>query len=317
MKKNGLKYFLAAINIALTAIYILNNSIISDVVIFSYATVAIGFIVALVTFKLFKISIKHLLIYLAIQIIILLSYINGFNNYIIIPSIIATISICTVGIIKEENNKNKYSFITVSLILYLLFQSQINEITIKLSSLDIEEVRDYISSFGIFAPLVSILLMILQSIMAPIPAFLITFSNALVFGWIKGAVISWTGAMIGAMICFYIGRFLGRDVAVKYAGKTQLETFDNYFEKYGKLSILVARLLPFVPFDPISYGAGLTNMSFGGFAIATGLGQLPATIIYSYFAGNITAGGRGILWAMSAMFIVSATVMTIKNRKGK
>ena len=63
---------------------------------------------------------------------------------------------------------------------------------------------------------------------------------------------------------------------------------DVFFEKYGKNAILVARLLPFVPFDPISYAAGLTAMSFRDFFIATGLGQLPATVVYSYEAAQST-----------------------------
>ncbi len=317
MNKTWLKYFLTAISITLSVMYILNVNLINSSKQLDYTVIAISFILGFFIFKKLRINVKNLMIHTGLLFTILIAQTYNFNNQTIIPTIISLISFIQIGIIKEEQNKNKYSFITFSLILYLLFQNQINEITLKLSSLDIEEVRDYIASFGIFAPLVSILLMILQSIMAPIPAFLITFSNALVFGWIKGAIISWTGAMIGASICFYIGRFLGRDVAVKYAGKSQLQTFDNYFEKYGKLSILVARLLPFVPFDPISYGAGLTNMKFSSFAIATGLGQLPATIIYSYFAGNITSGAKGILWGMCAMFIVSATIMTFKNRKEK
>lgn len=217
--------------------------------------------------------------------------------------------------IESRQNQRKLVLITYIITLYLLFNAQINELTLKLSSLDIESVRDYIASFGILAPLVSMLLMVLQSILAPIPAFLITFANALVFGWIKGAIISWSGAMIGAIICFYLARYLGRDVAIKYTGEKQLRVIDSYFTKYGKVSILVARLLPFVPFDPVSYAAGLTNIRFSSFVFATGLGQLPATIIYSYFAGNITSGARGVLWAMSAMFIITALVITIKNRK--
>lgn len=44
---------------------------------------------------------------------------------------------------------------------------------------------------------------------------------------------------------------------------------------------LVCRLLPFVPFDPVSYAAGLTSLRFWPFMLATGVGQLPATIVYS------------------------------------
>lgn len=319
MKKEWLKYILTAVNIILVVIFILiKQNLSSGVTTFTTALVASTFILLLLIFKTMKINFIHLLQFILLQVIILVSYLKLVDNQgVIISSLLTIISFIVVGLIIEKKNRNKYTFILYSLVIYLLFQSQINEVTLKLSSLDIEAVRDYIDSFGVFAPIISMLLMVLQSIIAPVPAFLITFANALVFGWVKGAIISWTGAMIGASICFAIGRYLGRDVAVKYAGKKQLDAVDGYFKKYGKLSILVARLLPFVPFDPISYGAGLTSMSFSGFFIATGLGQLPATIIYSYFAGNITAGGKGILWAMCAMFIISATVITLKKNKGE
>lgn len=91
--------------------------------------------------------------------------------------------------------------------------------------------------------------------------------------------------MAGAAICFYIARILGRDVAEKLTSRSGLAQIDTFFEKYGKNTILICRLLPFVSFDIVSYAAGLTSMSFSSFFIATGIGQLPATIVYSYVGG--------------------------------
>ncbi len=159
-----------------------------------------------------------------------------------------------------------------------------------LSSMDTELVKDYIRSFGPLAAVVSFLLMILQSVAAPLPAFLITFANAAVFGWVGGAVLSWVSSMAGAALCFYIAKLYGRVVVEKLTGKSALQSVDGFFEKYGAKSIIIARLLPFMPFDPVSYAAGLTSMSFRSFFIATGIGQLPATLIYSY-AGEMLGGG--------------------------
>ena len=139
----------------------------------------------------------------------------------------------------------------------------------------IESVIVYIRSYGVYAAVISFLLMILQSIIAPIPAFLITLSNAVIFGWVKGAVLSWSSAMAGAALCFFIARILGRDITEKLTGSTALKSVDDFFLRYGKHTILIARLLPFVPFDPISYAAGLTSISFWSFFIATGIGQTP------------------------------------------
>jgi uncharacterized membrane protein YdjX (TVP38/TMEM64 family) len=53
--------------------------------------------------------------------------------------------------------------------------------------------------------------------------------------------------------------------------------------KYGFKVVLTARLLPFISFDFISYAAGLSTMKVRSFILATGIGMLPATIVYTVF----------------------------------
>lgn len=180
-------------------------------------------------------------------------------------------------------------------------------------SLDIEAIKAYILSFGLLAPFVSFALMVFQSILAPLPAFLITFANAALFGWVYGALLSWSSAMIGALLCFYIAKFLGREVVEKLTSKIALKSVDAFFEKHGVYAILIARLLPFISFDIVSYAAGLTRMSLRSFLIATGLGQLPATLIYSYAGEMLTGGARTFVYGLLILFSVSVLVYLIKR----
>ena len=136
-------------------------------------------------------------------------------------------------------------------------------------SLEIEKIKAYLLSFGLLAPLVSFGLMIFQAVIAPLPAFLITFANAALFGWVYGALLSWTSAMFGALLCFYIARLLGREVVEKLTSKMALESIDAFFAKHGVYAILIARLLPFISFDVVSYAAGLTSMRLRSFLVAT------------------------------------------------
>lgn len=189
----------------------------------------------------------------------------------------------------------------------------INRIIQMFATGDFTVVRDFVASYGGKAALVSFFLMIFQSIAAPLPAFLITFANANLFGWIRGAVLSWSSAMAGAAICFYIARILGRDVAEKLTSKTGLAQIDVFFEKYGRNAILICRLLPFVSFDIVSYAAGLTKMSFLSFFVATGIGQLPATIVYSYVGGMLTGGARLFVTGLLILFALSALVLLLKR----
>ena len=212
-------------------------------------------------------------------------------------------------------------WVTVAVVAVLLIvcfavpsvRSGISSIFAMLSSGDTGAVAEYIRSFGAWAVAVSFALMILQSLAAPIPAFLITFANAAVFGWWQGAILSWTSAMAGAVVCFFIARILGRDAVAHFATRGALATVDRFFDKYGKNAILICRLLPFMSFDLVSYAAGLTGMGFWGFFWATGLGQLPATLVYSYVGGMLTGGTKIFVTALLIIFALFALVFLFRQ----
>jgi uncharacterized membrane protein YdjX (TVP38/TMEM64 family) len=189
----------------------------------------------------------------------------------------------------------------------------LNPVFALFASMNVEAVAAYIRSFGVWAVIVSFLLMILQSVAAPLPAFLLTFANAAIFGWWKGAILSWSSAMAGAAVCFFIARILGRDAVIKLTSRTALKQIDTFFEKYGKNTILICRLLPFVSFDVVSYAAGLTAMHVLPFLIATGIGQLPATIVYSYVGGMLTGSVRVVVTALLIIFALSALAVLLKS----
>ena len=188
-----------------------------------------------------------------------------------------------------------------------------NKIFVMFASGDFTEVKQFISSYGVYAASISFALMVLQSIVAPLPAFVLTFANANIFGWWQGAILSWSSAMAGAAVCFYIARILGRDVAERLTSKVGLKQIDEFFEKYGNNTILICRLLPFVSFDYVSYAAGLTSMSFWDFFIATGIGQLPATIVYSYVGGFLTGGARLFMLGLLIMFAIVSLIFMFRT----
>ena len=188
-----------------------------------------------------------------------------------------------------------------------------NKVFKMFASGDFGVVKDFVASYGAYAALISFLLMIFQSVAAPLPAFLLTFANANLFGWWQGAILSWISSMAGAAVCFCIAKILGRDVVERLTSKAGLKQIDEFFEKYGKNTVLVCRLLPFVSFDIVSYAAGLTSMSFGSFFIATGIGQLPATIVYSYVGGMLTGGAQMFVTALMILFALSALIVMIRK----
>ena len=179
---------------------------------------------------------------------------------------------------------------------------------------DPQAMREYIADYGPLAPVISALLMILQSVAAPLPAFLITFTNGLLFGVWWGAALSWSSAMLGAALCFFIARYFGRPVVVKLTSESAIATSDRFFERYGRHAVLIARLVPIISFDVVSYGSGLTGMAFLGFWVATGIGQLPATILYSYLGNEATGTIKILFWAFGIVIAISIVAVLIKRR---
>ena len=220
---------------------------------------------------------------------------------------------------KKSSGRLKWYVLGALVLLCLLYfavpsvNAYVNRAASVLGSANVDAVVDYIRSYGPYAMAISFALMVFSSVVAPLPAFLITFSNAAIFGWWQGAILSWSSAMAGAALCFFIARALGRDTVEKFAGRGALASVEDYFAKYGSRTILVCRLLPFVSFDAVSYFAGLTSVTFASFFIATGIGQLPATVVYSYVGGMLTGGVKYFVTALLCIFALSILVMILKN----
>lgn len=178
----------------------------------------------------------------------------------------------------------------------------------------IETARAYIASYGALAPVVSAILMVFQSVIAPLPAFLITFANGTLFGFWWGSLLSWSSSMVGAAFCFYIARYLGIQRITRLISQPAVEKANDFVEKYGTYAILIARLMPFISFDVISYFAGATRMRFLGFWIATGIGQMPATLVYSYLGESASPHIKWILFAFGIVIAISIVKWLLKTR---
>jgi len=207
---------------------------------------------------------------------------------------------------------------TVFGLLYLLsegFRSETNRALGMLGRGDIAGIKVYILSFGVWAPVASCFLMVLQALVAPVPSFLITFANGLAFGVFWGWMLSLFGHVLAAAVCFGISRALGRGPVEVLVGNGGLESADRWFARWGVYAVFAGRLLPGVAFDVISYAAGLTRMGFSSFMVATALGIFPQTFLYSYL-GRQAPQYVGLFVGISGLVIFGvAAVAVIRYRR--
>jgi len=151
---------------------------------------------------------------------------------------------------------------------------------------DLGALREYLRGFGVWAPVVSCVLMQVQAVLAPLPSFPIMYVNGALFGTLWGGFLSWVSLLLSAVLCFGLGRTFGRPLVEGVVNPGTLAWADQAVARFGPFAVFLARLVPFTAFDLLSYAAGLTPMRLVPFSVATGLGMAPA-IFLSAAAGDI------------------------------
>lgn len=151
--------------------------------------------------------------------------------------------------------------------------------------LDPALLRELVGSFGIASPIIFILAYA-ASITLFLPATLFTGIGAVVFGAFKGFILNFTGAMLGACLSFWIGRYLGRDFAASLIGE-RLQKYDRKIADKGFATVLYLRLI-FFPFTPLNFGLGLTRVSFGHFFWGTFFGIIAGGFIMTFFFATLS-----------------------------
>jgi len=160
-----------------------------------------------------------------------------------------------------------------------------------------DSVVQFVDSFGAFSYLIFILLVILEVVLAPIPALALYVAGGALFGTLLGAALTLIGNLIGALIAFWIARKLGRNFVEKRVDPAVRKKFDNISEKYGGFALFILRINPLTTSDIFSYISGLTNMKVKTFLLGTGLGLAPMILAQAYF-GEAFVKSYPILYAV-------------------
>ncbi|MEM2050410.1 MAG: VTT domain-containing protein [Thermoproteota archaeon] len=154
------------------------------------------------------------------------------------------------------------------------------------------------------------LLMIIQSIIAVIPAEAVLIMSGSAFGFEASSTVGTLGLMSGALINYAIGLKFGRPLVEKLVGGEQLEKVERLFIKHGCKIIFAARFIPWISFDAVSYFAGATGIALASFTVATLLGTVPRAVFYSYMGEKVGASiSEGDITMLN--YLLLATLLAI------
>ncbi|MFH1642372.1 MAG: TVP38/TMEM64 family protein [Nanoarchaeota archaeon] len=152
-------------------------------------------------------------------------------------------------------------------------------------------IKQFILDFGPTAPIVFIGVQVLQVIFPIIPGQLVIVIAGALFGPIKGMLCCLIGLSIGISSIFLMSRRFGRQMIKKWIGQSELDKFNDFFDTHGGIyAIFIARIVPLFPNDVLSFGAGLTNIKFKKYFIASMLGFIPGVLILTLVGSQLSFG---------------------------
>lgn len=149
-----------------------------------------------------------------------------------------------------------------------------------------EELVESMRQSGIRGPLICIGIQFLQVVFFMVPGEITQIAAGYVFGAWLGLLYSILGILLGSAFDFAFARTVGRPVVQKVLGERTLERVDGALETYrGKSAMFILFLIPGMPKDAMSYGAGLTKIGLAEFIAISGLGRLPG-LLFSTMIGD-------------------------------
>lgn len=110
-------------------------------------------------------------------------------------------------------------------------------------------------------------------------AVVLTLAAGAMFGWALGLLLVSFASSLGALLAFWVSRYLLRDVIEQRLGKW-LEPINQGLAKDGTFYLLTLRLVPVFPFWLINLLMGLTTLGARKFYVVSQIGMLAGTAVY-------------------------------------
>ena len=152
-------------------------------------------------------------------------------------------------------------------------------------------------------------------------ATLLSVCSGAVFGLPLGPLLVSLGSTLGAVLAFFVARYILRDWVEERFGE-RLQPIQAGLCENDIHYILVLRLVPLFPFFLVNIAMGASQVSWKMFMLGTLLGKLPATWVYAN-AGSHLASLRslsditspGMMGALTLLGLLALTPVIYKQRQ--
>lgn len=135
-----------------------------------------------------------------------------------------------------------------------------------------------------------------------VPAVIFHMICGAVFGFPKALLLNLIAVNLAANLQFLWARKLGRATVARLLERFGLGRLEPLAHTHGLKAVVLLRQLP-LPFVGVNAAAGVSSMRAADFALGSGLGSLPVTVVYTYLAASLLEGVAG---AKERAFVQSA-----------
>ena len=256
-------------------------------------------------------------------------YVNTFtggffyeNKTLLLSTVTIMVAVITTIALAFSSSQNKTVFkvslvvlTIISLALLLMYFLKISGLADRIDS--IEDLRNYVASFGYLAVIIYVVMNFLQVVVLPIPGFIAVGTGVALFGPLKTAIYSLIGILLGSFVAFFIGRVLGYKVVKWIVGKETLDKWLKSIKNKDKVVLTFMFLFPFFPDDVLCFVAGLSSMSSTYFVIMITICRIISVVVSAYsLNGNVipyTTWWGILLWILVFALTAVFTVYLYKN----
>lgn len=146
-----------------------------------------------------------------------------------------------------------------------------------------EALQAFLDRFGLFAPVLFMLIQIVQVVIPILPGAVGCLGGVIIFGPVWGFVYNYVGISIGSVLAFLFSKRYGRPFVRNMIGEKNYDKYIGWLDK-GKgfdKAFALAIFFPVAPDDLLCNIAGLTKMSLKKFIAIIVLGKPGSIFLYS------------------------------------
>lgn len=176
------------------------------------------------------------------------------------------------------------------------------------------ELRGLLDGLGAWAVPAYVLAYVAVCLLPAGPTAVLTIAGGALLGFAVALPATLLGAVLGALVAFAVARGLGRE-AVRRVSGSRVRALDERVRRHGLGAVLLARLVPLVPFSTANFAFGLTGISARHYLVGTAVGIVPGTAVYVAVGAFGTDPTSWPFWAAIAGLVALTAAGIWRNRR--